>query len=99
MICTDVTGVFTSDPRFIPKHVNCHLFPMMKCLNLQILVQVFCIPERLNLRKIIKFHLEVRSSTEDESGTVIEEEVSMEKNLVVRGVALKIDITRLQFLD
>ena len=76
------------------KQESYHLFHMMKCLNLQILVLGFCIHVRLNLQRIIKF-TEVRSSTENEEGTVIEEEVSMENNLVVRGVAFEKDMTRL----
>jgi len=49
----------------------------------------------LNLQKNHQVPLEVRSSTENEEGTVIEEEVSMENNLVVRGVAFEKDMTRL----
>ncbi|MBD5074434.1 aspartate kinase, partial [Xanthomonas citri pv. citri] len=38
--------------------------------------------------------LEVRSSTETEAGTLIEEESSMEQNLIVRGIAFEDQITR-----
>ena len=38
--------------------------------------------------------LVVRSSIEQEQGTIIEEEVTMEENLIVRGIAFEDSITR-----
>ena len=52
-------------------------------------------PRAVEFAKNHNVPLEVRSSTENEEGTVIEEEVSMENNLVVRGVAFEKDMTRI----
>ena len=95
LICTDVTGVFTSDPRFIPQARKLPAISYDEMLELANLGAGVLHPRAVEFAKNHQVSLEVRSSTEDESGTVIEEEVSMEKNLVVRGVAFDEDITRL----
>jgi aspartate kinase len=55
-------------------------------------------PRAVEFAKNYGLPLEVRSSLEKESGTIIEEEVKMEQNLVVRGVAFEDDITRVTIL-
>lgn len=51
-------------------------------------------PRAVEFAKNYQVPLEVRSSTEKEAGTLIEEESSMEENLVVRGIAFEDQITR-----
>jgi aspartate kinase len=51
-------------------------------------------PRAVEFAKNYQVPLEVRSSIENESGTLIEEESSMEQNLVVRGIAFEDQITR-----
>ncbi|MBS4202671.1 aspartate kinase [Lederbergia citrea] len=95
LICTDVTGVFTSDPRYVPKARKLPSISYDEMLELANLGAGVLHPRAVEFAKNHQVSLEVRSSTENEDGTVIEEEVSMEKNLVVRGVAFEKDITRL----
>jgi len=95
LICTDVTGVFTSDPRYVPQARKLPSVSYDEMLELANLGAGVLHPRAVEFAKNYGVPLEVRSSTENEEGTVIEEEVSMEKNLVVRGVAFEKDMTRL----
>ncbi|HYK72634.1 MAG TPA: aspartate kinase [Pseudoneobacillus sp.] len=93
-IYTDVTGVFTTDPRYVKdarKLLSVCYDEMLELANLGAGVLH---PRAVEFAKNYQIPLEVRSSLERESGTVIEEEVSMEQNLVVRGVAFEDEITR-----
>lgn len=95
LICTDVTGVFTSDPRYVPQARKLPSISYDEMLELANLGAGVLHPRAVEFAKNYLVPLEVRSSTENEEGTVIEEEASMEKNLVVRGVAFEKDMTRL----
>ncbi|WP_442595336.1 aspartate kinase [Neobacillus sp. D3-1R] len=93
-IYTDVTGVFTTDPRYVKdarKLLSVSYDEMLELANLGAGVLH---PRAVEFAKNYHIPLEVRSSMERESGTIIEEEVSMEQNLVVRGVAFEDEITR-----
>ena len=52
-------------------------------------------PRAVEFAKNYHIPLEVRSSMEKESGTIIEEEATMEENLIVRGIAFEDKITRI----
>ncbi|MBS4199903.1 aspartate kinase [Bacillus sp. FJAT-49732] len=95
LICTDVTGVFTSDPRYVQQARKLSSISYDEMLELANLGAGVLHPRAVEFAKNYRVPLEVRSSTENEEGTVIEEEASMEKNLVVRGVAFEKDMTRL----
>ncbi|MFD1706354.1 aspartate kinase [Siminovitchia sediminis] len=94
-ICTDVTGVFTSDPRYVPKARKLSAISYDEMLELANLGAGVLHPRAVEFAKNHSVPLEVRSSTVNEEGTVIEEEATMEKNLIVRGVAFEDDITRM----
>lgn len=94
-ICTDVTGVYTSDPRFVPEARKLSSISYDEMLELANLGAGVLHPRAVEFAKNHQVKLEVRSSTEDEPGTVIEEEVSVENSLIVRGVAFEDDMTRL----
>lgn len=51
-------------------------------------------PRAVEYAKNHQIPLEVRSSMEKEAGTTIEEEATMEENLIVRGIAFEDSITR-----
>jgi len=95
LICTDVTGVFTSDPRYVPEARKLPSISYDEMLELANLGAGVLHPRAVEFAKNYRVPLEVRSSTENEEGTVIEEEASMENNLVVRGVAFEKNMTRL----
>lgn len=98
VICTDVTGVFTSDPRYVPSARKLSSISYDEMLELATLGAGVLHPRAVEFAKNYRIPLEVRSSTEDEEGTIVEEEVSMEKKLAVRGVAFEKGITRMTIL-
>lgn len=93
-IYTDVTGVFTTDPRYIKGARKLQSISYDEMLELAQLGASVLHPRAVEYAKNYSVPLEVRSSTEREQGTIIEEEVSLEENLIVRGLAFEDQITR-----
>ncbi|MCH1627954.1 aspartate kinase [Fredinandcohnia quinoae] len=93
-IYTDVTGVFTTDPRYVTSARKLQSISYDEMLELANLGAGVLHPRAVEFAKNYEMPLEVRSSIEYENGTIIEEEVSMEKNLVVRGIAFEDQVTR-----
>ncbi|WP_144510991.1 aspartate kinase [Bacillus sp. FJAT-22090] len=94
-IYTDVEGVFTSDPRFVPNARKLEQLEYDEMLELANLGAGVLHPRAVEFAKNYKIPLRVRSSYEENEGTILKEEVDMENNLVVRGVAFESDIVRL----
>lgn len=94
-IFTNVDGVYTADPRHILAAQKLKEISYDEMLELSNLGSHILHPRAVELAK--KFHIPViiRSSMEDITGTLLKEEVEMEKNLIVRGVAFESDIIRL----
>ncbi|MGP9042619.1 aspartate kinase [Cytobacillus kochii] len=97
-IYTDVTGVFTTDPRYIKNARKLPSISYDEMLELANLGAGVLHPRAVEFAKNYNVKLEVRSSMEREEGTIIEEVAEMEENLVVRGVAFEDDITRVSVL-
>ncbi|MES9736069.1 aspartate kinase [Peribacillus frigoritolerans] len=93
-IYTDVTGVFTTDPRYIKGARKLQSISYDEMLELANLGAGVLHPRAVEYAKNYQIPLEVRSSMERESGTIIEEEATMEENLIVRGIAFEDSITR-----
>jgi aspartate kinase len=97
-IYTDVTGVFTTDPRYVKsarKLLDISYDEMLELANLGAGVLH---PRAVEFAKNYNVKLEVRSSLEKMEGTVIKGDADMEQNLVVRGVAFEDQITRVSVL-
>lgn len=97
-IYTDVTGVFTTDPRYVKSARKLLSVSYDEMLELANLGAGVLHPRAVEFAKNYQVRLEVRSSMENVEGTVIEEEASMEQNLVVRGVAFEDEITKVSVL-
>jgi aspartate kinase len=93
-IYTDVTGVYTTDPRYIKTARKLHSVSYDEMLELANLGAGVLHPRAVEFAKNYAIPLEVRSSMESENGTRIEEEISMENNLIVRGIAFDNEVTR-----
>ncbi|RAK21332.1 aspartate kinase [Anoxybacillus vitaminiphilus] len=93
-IYTDVTGVFTTDPRYVKKARKLQSISYDEMLELANLGAGVLHPRAVEFAKNYQVQLEVRSSMERERGTVVEEEASMEQNLIVRGIAFEDQVTR-----
>lgn len=94
-IYTDVTGVYTADPRYIPSASKLSSISYDEMLELANLGAGVLHPRSVEFAKNYNIPLVVRSSTERIEGTYVLEEANMEENLVVRGVAFEKDITKL----
>ena len=93
-IYTDVTGVFTTDPRYVKKARKLQAISYDEMLELANLGAGVLHPRAVEFAKNYQIPLEVRSSMERERGTIVEEEASMEQNLIVRGIAFEDQVTR-----
>jgi aspartate kinase len=97
-IYTDVTGVFTTDPRYIKSARKLMDISYDEMLELANLGAGVLHPRAVEFAKNYQVKLQVRSSMEKVEGTVIKGEATMEQNLIVRGVAFEDDITRVTVL-
>lgn len=94
-IYTDVDGIYTSDPRYIKKARKLEQLEYDEMLELANLGAGVLHPRAVEFAKNYKIPLRVRPSFSEEEGTILKEEVDVENNLVVRGVAFESDIVRL----
>lgn len=94
-IYTDVDGVYTSDPRYIENARKLEQLEYDEMLELANLGAGVLHPRAVEFAKNYKVPLRVRPSFTDGEGTILKEEVDVENNLVVRGVAFESDIVRL----
>lgn len=94
-IFTDVTGVFTADPRYVEQARQMPSISYDEMLELANLGAGVLHPRAVEFAKNYNVPLIVASSMEEVEGTLVEEEASMEKNLVVRGLAFEKDVTKI----
>lgn len=94
-IYTDVEGVFTTDPRLIKDAAKLSEVSYDEMLEIANLGAGVLHPRAIEFAKNHNLPLRVRPSHVEGEGTVIKEEVEMENNLIVRGVAFEEDIVRI----
>ncbi|EIA19957.1 aspartate kinase [Listeria fleischmannii] len=94
VICTDVDGVYTTDPRFIKRAQKLTQLTYDEMLELANLGAGVLHPRSVEYAKNFKIPLEVRLSHGLENGTMIEEEMYVENAKVVRGIAFEDQLTR-----
>lgn len=97
-IYTDVTGVYTTDPRYVAKARKLKEISYDEMLEMAYLGAGVLHPRAVEYAKNNHIELVVRSSFSDEEGTVIKEEVFMEKSKSVRGLAFEKNVTKLTLL-
>ncbi|MBZ5201172.1 aspartate kinase [Planomicrobium chinense] len=93
-IYTDVDGVYTSDPRSVAGARKLEQISYDEMLELANLGAGVLHPRAVEFAKNNKVPLSVRASYSDEPGTIIQEVITVEKNLIVRGVAFEPGIAR-----
>lgn len=93
-IYTDVDGVYTSDPRFVNGARKLEQISYDEMLELANLGAGVLHPRAVEFAKNNQVPLSVRASYSGEPGTIIQEVVTVEKNLIVRGVAFEKGIAR-----
>jgi aspartate kinase len=94
IIYTDVTGVYTTDPRVVSEARKLAAISYDEMLEMANLGAGVLHPRAVEFAKNYNVQLEVCSSMVEEPGTVVEEEPSMETNLIVRGIAFESNVTK-----
>ncbi|MGF0471292.1 aspartate kinase [Lysinibacillus fusiformis] len=94
-IYTNVDGVYTADPRFVVQAQKLQEISYDEMLEIAHLGSQVIHPRAVELAKKFQIPVIIRSSLVESVGTLLKEEVEMEKNLIVRGVAFESDVIRL----
>ncbi len=92
-IYTDVSGVFTTDPRIVPTARKMSEITYDEMLELATLGAQVLNNRSVEMAKKYNVELEVLSSLERASGTIVKEVANMEK-MLIRGVAKDDDIIK-----
>ncbi len=92
-IYTDVSGVFTTDPRIVPSARKMSEITYDEMLELATLGAQVLNNRSVEMAKKYNVELEVLSSLERASGTIVKEVANMEK-MLIRGVAKDDDIIK-----
>ncbi|MBJ8027808.1 aspartate kinase [Bacillus cereus group sp. N21] len=93
-IYTDVTGVYTTDPRVVKDSYKLDEISYDEMLELANLGAGVLHPRAVEFAKNHNVVLEVRSSMEQENGTIVRGECNMEQQSIVKGIAFEDNITR-----
>ncbi|MCL0052140.1 aspartate kinase [Peptococcaceae bacterium] len=94
-IYTDVDGVYTSDPRIVPEASKLSTISYDEMLELASLGAQVLHPRSVELSKLYGVKLQVRSSFNENPGTIIQEVTDMEKSMMVSGVAYDKNIAKI----
>lgn len=97
-IFTDVTGVFTADPRIVPDARKLDSISYDEMLELASLGANVLHNRSVELAKKFNVKLEVLSSSEKLPGTIVKEETGVEE-MLIRGVARDNDVARISLVD
>lgn len=93
-IYTDVTGVYTTDPRVVKDAYKLDEISYDEMLELANLGAGVLHPRAVEFAKNHNVILEVRSSMKQENGTIVKGECDMEQQSIVKGIAFEDNITR-----
>jgi aspartate kinase len=88
-IYTDVDGVYTADPRLVPNAKKIQELSYDEMLEMAALGSKVMQARSVEFAKKFKVVFEVRSSFNDNAGTIIKEETKAMENVVLRGVSLE----------
>ena len=94
-IYTDVPGVFSSDPRFVPEARQLSTLSYDEMLEMSNLGATVLHPRAVEFAKNYFIPLTVKSSFEQKPGSWITGETLMEDPLIVRGVTFEKDVAKI----
>ncbi len=97
-IYTDVDGVYNADPRVVPTATKMDEVSYQEVLEMASLGAGVLHPRSVELAEKFKMPLIVRSSYNNNEGTIIKEDVKMEK-VLVRGIALDENIAKISIFE
>ena len=99
MIFTDVDGVFTADPRIVKEARKLPSISYEEMLEMASLGAVVLQPRAAEFAMLYNVDVEVRSSFNDNPGTIITEVGKMERQRIVSGVAHDKNVARIALFD
>ncbi|MGV3488387.1 MAG: aspartate kinase [Tuberibacillus sp.] len=97
-IYTDVDGVYTTDPRYVETARKLNEISYDEMLEMAHLGAGVLHPRAVENAKKYNVTLVVRSSYNQTEGTVIKEEVDMEKGMSVRGLAFERNVVKVTIM-
>jgi aspartate kinase len=98
-VYTDVAGVYTADPKIVPDAKKIDRISYDEMLELASLGAQVMVPRSIEVAKKFDVDIHVRSSFNDEEGTVITREVSRMEEVTVSGVAYDKDQVKVTITD
>ncbi|MEW6447086.1 MAG: aspartate kinase [Bacillota bacterium] len=98
-IFTDVEGVYTADPRLVPGARKLPVISYDEMLELASLGAVVLHPRSVELAKLYGIPLVVRSSFNNQPGTLVREDSGMERTHMVSGVAHDLNVAKVGLFD
>jgi aspartate kinase len=99
VIFTDVDGVFTADPRIVKDARKLSVMSYEEMLEMASLGAVVLQPRAAEFAMLYNVDVEVRSSFNNNPGTIITEVSKMEKQRIVSGVAHDLNVVRIALFD
>ncbi|MEQ8237361.1 MAG: aspartate kinase [Syntrophomonadaceae bacterium] len=99
MIFTDVDGVFTADPRIVREAKKLPTISYEEMLEMASLGAVVLQPRAAEFAMLYNVDVEVRSSFNDNPGTIVTEVGKMEKQRIVSGIAHDRNVARIALFD
>lgn len=99
MIFTDVDGVFTADPRIVHEAKKLPTISYEEMLEMASLGAVVLQPRAAEFAMLYNVDVEVRSSFNDNPGTIVTEVGKMEKQRIVSGIAHDKNVARIALFD
>lgn len=97
-IYTDVDGVYTADPRVVPRARKLEVISYEEMLELAKLGARVMHPRAVELGEVFKIPILVRSSFNENPGTLICGDEGMENRNKVRGIAHDPDVAKVTFV-
>ncbi|MDB5056235.1 MAG: aspartate kinase [Bacilli bacterium] len=97
-IYTDVDGVYSTDPRVVKTARKLNEISYDEMLELANLGAAVLHPRAVEYAKHNQVSLMVRSSFNENEGTHVKEEASMEQGVVVRGIAFDKNVARISII-
>lgn len=97
-IYTDVDGIYSTDPRIVKHARKLSEISYDEMLELANLGAAVLHPRAVEYAKLHQVRLVVRSSFNNNEGTVVKEEVKMEQGVVVSGIAYDKNVARISIL-
>jgi aspartate kinase len=97
-IYTDVDGIYSTDPRVVKVARKLEEISYDEMLELANLGAAVLHPRAVEYAKHNQVALVVRSSFNENEGTQVKEEVSMEQGIVVRGIAFDKNVARISII-